>query len=60
MIYCKVGKCPVDNKIPLCCMYCNKNKNCANICKRKNLSCGLSDESENKKKSCGNSSIENI
>lgn len=24
MIYCKVGNCPIDNKIPLCCNYCTK------------------------------------
>lgn len=42
MIYCKVGKCPMDLKEPLCCIYCSKNKNCPNACKSTNKACKLS------------------
>lgn len=50
MIYCRVGNCPVDNKIPLCCHYCTKRKNCPNACKQGNLSCKLAREVKEIKK----------
>lgn len=42
MIYCKVGKCPIDLKEAICCLYCNKQKECTNACKSKNKACNLS------------------
>lgn len=50
MIYCKVGKCPVDEKIPLCCVYCSKKAQCPNACKRKNSGCSLAREVKEIKK----------
>lgn len=50
MIYCKVGKCPVDENIPLCCVYCSKNAQCPNACKRKNSGCSLAREVKEIKK----------
>ncbi|MCH3962664.1 MAG: hypothetical protein LKE46_00080 [Clostridium sp.] len=44
MIYCTVGKCPIDLKEPICCIYCNKNKNCPNACKSTSRECRLSFE----------------
>lgn len=50
MIYCKVGNCPIDNKVPICCMYCTKGENCPNACKRTNLGCSLAREVKEIKK----------
>lgn len=46
MIYCRVGKCPMDLKEALCCNYCAKNKNCPNACKGTNKACNLSFETK--------------
>lgn len=54
MIICRVGKCPVDGKTPICCLYCLKRKSCPSACKNTNMSCSLSrevaDEKEEYKK----------
>lgn len=50
MIYCKVGKCPVDLKNALCCLYCPKRESCPNACIKRNLSCNLAVEVKTDKK----------
>jgi hypothetical protein len=50
MIYCKVGNCPVDNKKPICCLYCSKREGCPNACIKRNASCNLAVEVKEIKK----------
>ena len=47
-MYCKVGKCPEDQKSPLCCIYCTRREGCPNRCLKKNLICNLSFEVKEK------------
>ncbi|MCT8978279.1 hypothetical protein N4T77_16955 [Clostridium sp. CX1] len=41
MFYCKVGNCPVENKEPICCLHCDKRKDCPNACKQEDFDCNL-------------------
>lgn len=50
MIYCKVGNCPIDNKVPICCFHCTKRENCPNACEQRNASCNLAIEVKEIKK----------
>jgi hypothetical protein len=41
VIICSVGKCPVDDKNPICCRHCLKSIDCESACKKTNRACLL-------------------